>query len=144
MGGVVSGALAVWVEEAVDPAGVAQQQLVVRPARVLLVLTCTHRQLVAGSSNQTKEKQYEKNKYRYLCSGTVRTYRSTSIRYRTGAKTVQGKQRNSFLPGRGQVTQQIFTRVYFPVLQMAPDLAGEGPDIALQHLIGRHAAAVVQ
>jgi hypothetical protein len=57
VGGVVSGALAVWVEETVDPAGVAQQQLVVRPARVLLVLTCTHRQQLAESTYHTKEKQ---------------------------------------------------------------------------------------
>jgi hypothetical protein len=54
VGGVVSGALAVWVEEAVDPAGVAQQQLVVRPARVLLVLTCT---AALTSRYHTEEKQ---------------------------------------------------------------------------------------
>ncbi len=66
MCGVISGALAVWVEEAVDPTGVAQQQLVVRPARVLLVLTCT---AAPASSYHTEEKQYLENKYLTLEPG---------------------------------------------------------------------------
>jgi len=59
----------VWVEEAVDPTGVAQQQLVVRPARVLLVLTCTQHQSVTGGSYHTEEKQYLENKYLTLEPG---------------------------------------------------------------------------
>jgi hypothetical protein len=41
VGGVVARTLAVGIEQAVDSPCMAQQQLVVRPAAVLLVLPCT-------------------------------------------------------------------------------------------------------